>query len=85
VPYLANAYRLADGDEDRAVTLFSSGYYYTAHQKKMLATLRTASSPPVASESLPPPEPALIFMISILRQPRGKRGRIEGRSPDYCL
>jgi soluble lytic murein transglycosylase-like protein len=57
VPYLANAYRLADGDEDRAVTLFSSGYYYTAHQKKMLATLRTASSPPVASESLPQPEP----------------------------
>ena len=52
VPYLANAYRLADGDEDRAVTLFSSGY--TAHQKKVLATLRTASSPPVASE-LPPP------------------------------
>jgi hypothetical protein len=39
VPYLANAYRLADGDEDRAVTLFSSGYYYTAHQKKMLAGL----------------------------------------------
>ncbi|MGO9237905.1 MAG: lytic transglycosylase domain-containing protein [Methylocella sp.] len=57
VPYLANAYRLADGDEDRAVTLFSSGYYYTAHQKKMLAILRTASSPPVASDSLPPPEP----------------------------
>jgi soluble lytic murein transglycosylase-like protein len=57
VPYLANAYRLADGDEDRAVTLFSSGYYYTAHQKKMLATLRTASSPPVAAELLPPPEP----------------------------
>jgi hypothetical protein len=53
----ANAYRLADGDEDRAVTLFSSGYYYTAHQKKMLATLRTASSPTVASESPPPPEP----------------------------
>jgi soluble lytic murein transglycosylase-like protein len=57
VPYLANAYRLADGDEDRAVTLFSTGYYYTAHQKKMLATLRTASSPTVASESPPPPEP----------------------------
>jgi soluble lytic murein transglycosylase-like protein len=54
VPYLANAYRLADGDEDRAVTLFSSGYYYTAHQKKMLATLRTASSPTVASEYLNP-------------------------------
>jgi soluble lytic murein transglycosylase-like protein len=45
------------GDEDRAVTLFSRGYYYTAHQKKMLATLRTASSPPVAAELPPPPEP----------------------------
>jgi len=31
VHYFANAYRLADGDEDRAVTLFSSGCYYTAH------------------------------------------------------
>jgi hypothetical protein len=41
VPYLANAYRFADGDEDRAVTLFSSGYYYTADQKKMLATLQS--------------------------------------------
>ncbi|WOJ88791.1 lytic transglycosylase domain-containing protein [Methylocapsa polymorpha] len=59
VPYLANAYQLADGDEDRAVTLFSSGYYYTAKQKKALVTLRTASSPPVVAESTStPPEPA---------------------------
>ncbi|WP_051335323.1 lytic transglycosylase domain-containing protein [Methylocapsa acidiphila] len=50
VPYLANAYRLADGDEDRAVTLFSAGYYYTARQKNMLSALRTASSPPVVPE-----------------------------------
>jgi soluble lytic murein transglycosylase-like protein len=57
VPYLANAYRLADGDEDRAVTLFSSGYYFTARQKKMLAALRTASSPPVVPEP-PSPDPA---------------------------
>lgn len=56
VPYLANAYRLADGDEDRAVTLFSSGYYFTARQKKTLVELRTASSPPfIAAE--PPPQP----------------------------
>jgi soluble lytic murein transglycosylase-like protein len=56
VPYLANAYRLADGDEDRAVTLFAAGYYYTARQKNMLASLRTASSPPVAHEALRPQE-----------------------------
>ncbi len=70
VPYLANAYRLADGDEDRAVTLFSAGYYYTARQKKMLATLRTASSPPVVPDQ-PPPEPVepqnpLVGVLSFL-------------------
>ncbi|WP_245276299.1 lytic transglycosylase domain-containing protein [Methylocapsa aurea] len=58
VPYLANAYALADGDENRAVTLFSSGYYYTAKTKKALATLRTASSPPIESSPNPIPEAA---------------------------
>ena len=53
VPYLANAYRLADGDENRATALFSAGYYYVAKRKKMLGALRTASSAPLA------PEPAL--------------------------
>jgi soluble lytic murein transglycosylase-like protein len=60
VPYLANAYRLADGDENRAVVLFSSGYYYAAKQKKALVALRTASSAPVVEEPAPPspaPEP----------------------------
>lgn len=55
VPYLANAYRLADGNESRATALFSSGYYYIAKRKKL--SLRTASSPPVASETAPSPEP----------------------------
>lgn len=55
VPYLANAYRLADGNEDRATALFSSGYYYVAKQKKMLGILRTASSPEPTPESAPPP------------------------------
>jgi len=58
VPYLANAYRLADGDEDRAVALFSSGYYYTAKTKKMLTALRTASSPPFEPAPVEAPDPA---------------------------
>jgi len=49
VPYLANAYRLAGGDEDRAVGLYAAGYYYTAKSHHMLADLRTADSPPVVS------------------------------------
>lgn len=57
VPYLANAYRLADADEDRATALFSAGYYYLAKRKNMLATLRTASSPPLKPEPAPTPEP----------------------------
>ncbi len=54
VPYLANAYRLADGNEDRATALFSSGYYYVAKHKKMQGILRTASSPALTLEPVPP-------------------------------
>ena len=54
VPYLANAYRLADGDEDRATALFSGGYYYAAKRKKMQGLLRTASSPAPTPEPAPP-------------------------------
>jgi soluble lytic murein transglycosylase-like protein len=55
VPYLANAYRLADGNEDRATALFSSGYYYVAKHKKMQGLLRTASSPALTPEPAPSP------------------------------
>jgi hypothetical protein len=57
IPYLANAYRIAEGDEDRAVALFAGGYYYQAKKKQMLSALRTADSPPLAPEP-PPPAPA---------------------------
>ena len=55
IPYLANAYRLADGNEDRATALYRGGYYYFAKHKKMLGALRTASASPVTPE---PPAPA---------------------------
>ncbi len=61
IPYLANAYKIAQGDEDRAVALFAGGYYYAAKQKQMLAVLRTADSPPLAPDPTPallPPEPS---------------------------
>ena len=49
-PYLANAWALADGNLDRAVQLYASGYYYTAKSKHMLSQMRTASSAPVKPE-----------------------------------
>ncbi|ACK52450.1 Lytic transglycosylase catalytic [Methylocella silvestris BL2] len=57
IPYLSNAYRVAGGDEDRAVQLFAAGYYFTAKNKQMLSELRTAESPPLTPEPAAPPAP----------------------------
>jgi soluble lytic murein transglycosylase-like protein len=48
VPYLANAYRVAGGSHDRAVSLYTGGYYYVAKRKGLLRELRTAASGPVS-------------------------------------
>ncbi|PPQ36917.1 Transglycosylase SLT domain-containing protein [Rhodoblastus acidophilus] len=67
-PYLANAWALADGDIDRAVRLYASGYYYTAKSKGMLGAMRDAHSPPIAPEAgqqptlaAPPPPQTSFF------------------------
>ncbi|QAY94763.1 lytic transglycosylase [Methylovirgula ligni] len=52
VPYLANAYRLSNGNEARALQLYSSGFYYLAKHRHMLGVMRTADSP-----SLEAPKP----------------------------
>jgi len=36
VPYLANAYRVAGGNENRAASLYASGFYYHAKRKGLL-------------------------------------------------
>jgi hypothetical protein len=73
IPYLANAYRVADGDEDRAVSLFAGGYYYIAKKKLLLASLRTADSPPLAPEppppAAPPPRNAMADLFAFLQSP----------------
>lgn len=55
-PYLANAWALSDGDMNRAVQLYSSGYYYLAKKKGMLGAMRDAHSPPAQPEAPPAPE-----------------------------
>jgi soluble lytic murein transglycosylase-like protein len=52
VPYLANAYRVAGGNPDRAVALYAGGYYYEAKRKGLLHTLRTGVSDPVTTGSV---------------------------------
>jgi soluble lytic murein transglycosylase-like protein len=39
VKYLANAYRVAGGNESRAVALYAGGYYYAAKRKGMLGSV----------------------------------------------
>ena len=50
VKYLAGAYRAANGDHDRAVRLFASGYYYIAKRQRLERLNRPgpvlASTPP---------------------------------------
>jgi soluble lytic murein transglycosylase-like protein len=38
--YLANAYHLAGGNQDRAMVLYSRGYYYEAKRRGMLSLIR---------------------------------------------
>ncbi len=42
VAYLANAYKVAEGDANRAIALYAGGYYYEARRKGLLDKLTTA-------------------------------------------
>ncbi|WP_262028415.1 lytic transglycosylase domain-containing protein [Microvirga sp. Mcv34] len=53
VPYLANAYMVAGGNADRAVALYSGGYYYEAKRKGLLNALRTGSNDPTITGAIP--------------------------------
>lgn len=54
VPYLAGAYRVAGGNHDRAVRLYSSGYYYAAKRKGISTRVAVARPAPAVAEALPP-------------------------------
>ena len=76
VPYLANAYKAANGNETRAVRLYAAGYYYVAKHKHLLGLLRTAASPSLepppppakAAPPPPPPNPALQLLRALTGQ-----------------
>lgn len=85
IPYLANAYKLADGDADRAVRLYAGGYYYTAKRKNMLSELRTADSEPLVPEPALAPQPATPpqnpfgTLLSFLGEPSNAQSPAPGR------
>jgi hypothetical protein len=66
VRYLAGAYRVADGDHNRAVGYYARGYYYDAKRRGMLRQLaqqpRVVEEPaPAAPPAAPPPLFAALF------------------------
>jgi soluble lytic murein transglycosylase-like protein len=50
MPYLANAWIVSGGHEEKARRLYMSGYYPEAKRKGVLKELRKADSPPVSGE-----------------------------------
>jgi soluble lytic murein transglycosylase-like protein len=57
VAYLANAFRVAGGDAQRAIRLYANGYYYEAKRQGLLGEMRTANSSneiQTASSEAPP-------------------------------
>ncbi|GEO19017.1 lytic transglycosylase domain-containing protein [Microvirga aerophila] len=73
VPYLANAYKVAGGNPDRAVSLYAGGYYYEAKRKGLLRELRTGPSEPVTTGSVLAPSPLLASLISSVFTPSKTR------------
>lgn len=58
VRYLGNAYRVAGGNHDRAVSYYANGYYYAAKRKGLTGLLATkaAPAPQVATAEVKEPE-----------------------------
>lgn len=58
VAYLANAYKVAGGNADRAVSLYAGGYYYEAKRKGLLGEIRKGTTPAVAMVEAAPVDDA---------------------------
>ncbi len=75
VKYLAGAYRAANGDHNRAVSYYASGYYYAAKRQRQDKPLQVA--PVLASDAAP--------KIVAARQKAGRRERAADRQiADSC-
>jgi soluble lytic murein transglycosylase-like protein len=86
VPYLANAYLVAGGNPDRAVSLYARGYYYEAKRKGLLGTLRTGSTAvlPLAGREEPPgaqPPTIASWLASVFTPPQASSPQAGFTSP----
>ena len=81
VRYLAGAYKVANGDPNRAVAFFARGYYYDAKRKGMLASLASGKAQPVQVEAeAAVPDVQQTASIALLDVARCRRARCSIRS-----
>ncbi len=71
VAYLANAYKVAGGNADRAVSLYSGGYYYAAKRKGLLKELGTGRNEVVAQAAPAAETPSLSSWLTNAFTPSG--------------
>lgn len=77
VKYLANAYKVAGGNHDRAVALYAGGYYYAAKAKGMLKDVdpnaglfaNASAVEPAAVKSADATEPTVMRSINVANLP----------------
>jgi soluble lytic murein transglycosylase-like protein len=78
VKYLANAYKVAGGNHDRAVALYAGGYYYAAKAKGMLKDVdpkagifanASAVEPAAIKSANATPTPTLMARVDVANLP----------------
>ena len=74
VRYLAGAYRVANGDQNRAVGFYARGYYYDAKRQGMLGVLArgrmVVEEPAVVAVAAPQPEQTPSIFSLVFAPPR---------------
>ena len=85
VPYLANAYRIAGGNENRAVSIYAGGFYDHAKRKGMLGSLRKGplGDPAEAQVAQAPAQPGLgSWLASVFSHPTAQPQQVASAQDD---
>jgi soluble lytic murein transglycosylase-like protein len=70
VRYLAGAYRVANGNADRAVAYYASGYYYAAKRQRLARTTGQAASELTVARTGPSTTSAVHSRVVVGATPR---------------
>src|SRR3954468_17178255 len=84
VPYLANAYRVAGGNETRAVSLYASGFYYVAKRRGLLGSLKKGpigGDPAEVAQPQPAPPTLGSWLTAAFTPPAQAQAQAQAQAP----